>query len=516
METRRAERSETIEEKLLRKYSVLEHPIRGIRRHCPNWEVIDSLDGEVLSRIPDAFWNEILLVLDSDHFLTNPFFEVVSIPQGKAIQKIPELKTFLTDDAPGFVFRGLAAQIISLTSHNKYVYSMVESHTQSVWDPNETVQKLVVFRPGKTEVLVWSWSPEREPSEPLVRDYTISCVDEVSAVNAFPDKGSEWRIAISFIDNVIVYDVEKKEILERVGIPEAFSVFTLPSGELGLSAIIFDNEKIMNLTKYLEEKSRRHGEAASAGGTPDSANIVSRGEESERKESSTTATSRGEGKIWIEELEKYRIGSFPSVNLCFLMMHDPSNPGHFNTLSWESPERNEVGQPLTLTRTIEEGRKYHRVFLESKAPERSEGGKESNFKDFTISHFCLHGNDIMLVKEIPLGHVFKGGRNIKLATKEAIIFDPIEGKTRETFRIPGLDHHCAMHLFGDRYILRTSEGMQYLMYNDGKYSLGSKVKLEGVLPISLGQRKAMKNCLYELFAEVPIPKDLVGVVAGFI
>lgn len=322
------------------------------------------------------------------------------------------------------------------------------------------------------KIEVWNWDPKEAkfPSNQcqatgehwvgarrlLNKDHEAFFDEEVNNVSGFADIDNPWKIVVVFYDCFVIYDILEQEKLREFPVGDNSVLFALPNGELGMLFNIFENDRIMNLSKFLAE-------------------------------------NKGHD-ITVGDVDKYKIAQLPGSGSDLLIMPDKEG---FVILSGATGTT--FDHTLRLT--------THGETREIKLGEE--------FKDFYPSCFCLFGNDVMLIEILP-----EEDLKDRLASTEkerkAVIFDPVKQEVKERFTFQGLDRLSVTHIRGNKYFLNVKEGVQLLVYSNGKYTLGAKSRLEGFLPTSSGQKKAMVSCLRKLFVEEPIPKDLVGVVSNFI
>ena len=173
----------------------------------------------------------------------------------------------------------------------------------------------------------------------------------------------------------------------------------------------------------------------------------------------------------------------------YLILNDPESPGGFFIVFKGSDET------YQFIRTAEEDAEPHEMVLS---------------KSLILCYFSLGGADVAF---------YRGDGNVQL-----FIYDLLKRRIRQTVNFDRFREGTAFSLSRHRYLLHTTGGTGLLEVEERKgktkYSPGEESRALYLLPASKRQKDILKCSLIELFGDpevgTPIPKELVGIVAGFI
>lgn len=462
---------------LFEDYARVEYPVRGIWDAKKAWEIVDIRSGKVLLKIPKSEDDHFSAFLDGDHFLTRDdniisisggMKEGTKLPKSVMVKPVPELKKFDTYHP------------LCLPVPEEYAYSIMSKSTLTelaveVFDPSRLV-KQVAFRGGR-RLLVMNWEKKT-----LKKDHSFTFNVEIERLIGIPLKGSgSQKIGVLFKWTLIIYDVVKQTRVARIP-TEGSDFLVLPNGDLGA----FYNTSLVNVSRLLERRKMK---------------------------------SQKRGKIppidefSHDDLEKSAIAKLPEAKGYVVLRGEKKDQFHVITY--------EMDKPSTVTNTIDG--KTREVLIGGKPIEP--GGD--------LAHFCLHNNDLAVleeIKEAPEQGIASSDvvARSEEAPKESeaeennerkmTIID-LEGRVKQTLVMHnGVISNSIFHLQGDLYVVHTFKRWQLVEYNEGKCSEGVEVMTKDFAPASQKQKKILSCSLIELFRQVgtPIPKELVGIVAGFI
>src|SRR5579883_1166363 len=192
---------------VFQKIGYVEIPVRGIVTYPDDWEIADLETGETLDSIPMKKRREILFVLDGDHVLTKDF-HVFSFPQKKDIQELKEMKK---------LFGGYLPESRSFSSfpvNQNYVYTS-GGDPHSVFDPNISVEKLVIHVGNKIEI--WGWNSKGQGATPVLsKDYELSFEGIIWKIIPLPARSrieESFEVGIVFLDSFTIFDIQKRVAL---------------------------------------------------------------------------------------------------------------------------------------------------------------------------------------------------------------------------------------------------------------------------------------------------------------
>lgn len=465
----------------------VEYPIRGIqvrpewnlrqptlKPKIATWKVVDVKTGKTLESFEGP--NErILLVLDGDHVLTKDF-TIYSISEWKEKQDVEGLRDFFGEPEGGEFER--EPTLITFPANERYAY-VVGRHSHEIFDPDKRIKKIAAFTRDEDitgSMSLWSWDGNK-----LEEESTFTFSEYPADILPLPERSQVLgglEVMMTFENSFAIFNVETQEILrefhfgdfEEKGVHD-IEYFILPDGRLCSRYIKEDVVYLTDVTQVLEQ-----GE---------------------------------ENFIEMKVADIPVIANYPYTGTGAELILEGSDDKLLFLLGYE-------GKPWKKGK---EGiKKRTDVKVEGEIPVQEEGGKER------YNYFCLcsfHGQDIAFVR----GN--ERGRWWEEENSELVFVDLDTGKTKQVldFKEASYEHQSsAIHLPGDMYLMEnyTDTPFQRILikYDSKKkeYSLGPASVFDFLLPISKAQKKAMETSLDKVFltARAPVPKEIVGIVAGFI
>lgn len=473
----------------LEKFGKLEHLIRGLIKDIEFWTVTEVQTGE--KAVPAHFsptTEDVLTVLGGDHVLTLDF-KVITITPPKVVQEVKEMKEFYGDWWGEGKGRDIADEMfVTFPTPEKFVYTWKKA--ESVFDSNGKVEKLVTYFPEGKKIGVWTWN-----NHELKKDYFFEFKAEINRVVSLPRQtrisdGNE--VAVVFLNSVVIFDITTGKRLRKIKMEYLadWEIFTLPNGHLAVKWGQTLNEEMRVLVLDLFE-------TLNIGNKEYSVVKIEPVDDAEGSEA--------EGKYTFMP-ESYDMLVFPAEKGFYVL--SGAKDEHFQLLRTSSGQSTEVS-------------------VDGKFPKASDHSLDST-RGSLSNEFCsciFHGTDLALVKEKPSKRIIIEGRPSE-KNKWQLVFAKISEdgklKSRQTLGLPiEVSDEPFQHLPGNRYILKFSNRRRVLLEYSPEtdmYSLGPKVDAHVLLPTSMAQKKVMGCFVDDLFVEVkaPVPKEVVGIVAGFI
>lgn len=463
-------------------------PVTQVYEDKDQYWRVDLETREVLGSVPaigvaNYPVRSIELVLDSNHFITGTFL-VVSLSDGKVVQELREMSTFK---------RGKwNSEFVTLPAAEKYVYSLAtppyamfppSGRGYSVFDPEKEVKTLVLAR--SNSIQVWNWNTtEGSGTGDLKLEYSFAFKAYIEKLIALPKASqilSVNEIGVQFHKAFVIFDVGKRKRLRRIKGYGNGNFFLLPpSGELGLYRREEKLDLVVNVTGLLQKGAKGYRKIESL------------------RDAETVAQFEG--------------GDLKQILI--LRNSESKSTGKWLYLLWHFREKFKIGDSSSPSVTKD-------VFIDGKAVTFNSywfhGPKEGTGE---FCHCSFHGSDVAFIK---------GSKD----NSQLVFFDLATGKVRQTLSVPYISEASARHLSRNRYIVTISASlsgkMAIIEYNTetGKYSVGTPFPEGSITTISLNsallpasrmQKRLLSCYLHELFLEVrtPIPKELVGVISGFI
>lgn len=512
---------------VFREIGVVDYPTRGIANIDGVWRVCDVVTGKLLTSFPArGARSYIVAILDGDHFLTD-WCEVVSIPEGRVIQEVPDLRSLLRGKVKDTHFAdGLKRNVVRLPAAKRNAYALNTSYREGVFDPRRVTQKLAAYHhieyPTGDTVGFWNWD-----GKTLEKDHEVVKFDSaiINNVVGIYNEQNPWMIAIHLDEEVIVYDTLNREQLFKFATEDQDQIFPLPSGELG--ALIHTE-----WGAFLKRYSGPDGIASSP-----------------RSEVNSLSA---------HELQEVVSIGWSSMDLCILT--DKENSGHY-LIEMDNHKLLRTADPKKILDIKIDGK----VLSSPLGPKGSERPSETQTAGrFSLSSY-LHGNDVVAVRRRKERTRAKTGESEE-EKENVVIFDLLTGEIRRKFTLPDVRADVlylpvSVNSSGEpveRFLVGTQETKFPFKNKTGKYlleftsaasgerggipfksdprvrfedpsgratrsdtstdgyKLGEKREVTNLLPISREQRKIMAEGLISLFPETSIPKEVIGVVAGFV
>lgn len=447
-----------------------EYPVRGLVEMHEGGEYVrriyDVQTGELLSSIPPtANYNRIVFVLDGDHGITQDH-KVYSFSKMKVVQEIQDMAEFFKQTAQSRYFT-------SLSIPEKYAYSACFSITipevYAVFDPDLTEKKFVTHRHiDPDRIAVWGWNG-KEVKKEYEFDFKAP-VHQVISLQKVARLSSESEVAIALYGrSFVIFDVIGRKILRQVDVSHLYeqSLFLLPNGHLCLKNhdLSRGNLSLMDLTVKL----------------------------------------KSEEKVELREGPEDKLVSVGDYSY-FVILNDPKFPDHFFIVFFYQE------QPYEVLRTAVSPIHPEVIRVNGRVPRNPR--LKVRTKDLQLCMFSLHGSDIAFLD------VRKSVKVHKL-----VIYDLSTGEVRQNLELgkkeEEVDTDPCLTLPGNRYLLSVSHNQVRMLEYDqrtGKYSFGKTVYTQTLLPVTTLQKRIMGCYLDDLFVEerIPVPKELVGVIAKFI
>lgn len=457
------------------KTAKVEHQIWGLQQRYKGVGIVDIQSGEVLETIPGP--EGVLFVLDGDHVITGDF-HVFSLREKRNIQDLKEMREVAGEREHWQYSVG-----VFLPAPQKYAFAYRE-HGYEVFDPRRAMKKFIFYIPMGNFIQVWDWNTSAERSKAgnvLRKEYTFDqFVDSkgernfIASAFSLPKQAQVLgpnEIGVAGDNSFFIFDTQTRKILREFTPRTLANFFILPGGRLGLTEEVEHAENLFDLTAVLDKGNRKFKRVEVLTAVEPTAILP-------------TAVEEG-GSLIMKRKKKDEY---------LFLVSENENP-------WVAGSSSERPEDYKEVKVGEETPEYNQYWRE----EKEEGMGE-------FCHCSFYGADVAYLEG--------------LGKKAKFTFIDLEiKKEKQTLKVPYSIGLPCYHLPGNRYhlIMEDKHGnrfRQLLEYDEKKekYSLGAKSTIEHFLPLSKRQKKLMECSLNEMFKEVkaPIPKEVVGVIAGFI
>src|SRR5579875_1974414 len=179
-----------------------EYPIWYLNETKTHWSVNELTGKEIFSVQRPEGAPSVQFILDSDHALTEE--GVYSIPKGKKIQDLPELKAH-------FMERGGERVYLNLPAPEDY-FCTETYNAFSVLDPESKIETVVTFLMYSKRTIVWTWNGGK-----LTKDHELTFNVEIGKGIPLPSKvAGPNKILLRFRYSFIIYDVVERKRVRKV------------------------------------------------------------------------------------------------------------------------------------------------------------------------------------------------------------------------------------------------------------------------------------------------------------